>query len=179
MDDMGSTVNNTASTNKGSDQAGTSHSTGDGLISHQLLAVDIGESAVANNIDSLPSAEQPSKGLDEKKDSNCQDGIIGDAGLGTDGGFTSTHRIEVQEVPYGARDDDASGDTNWSESTNVPRRNLGFVQITSLMLNATIGGGIFNTPGYVLALTRSKKIALILWAVGGVYSGLRYVRVQH
>ena len=69
----------------------------------------------------------------------------------------------------------ASVDTAWSESTIVPRRNLGFVQITSLMLNGTIGSGIFITPGYVLALTRSKRIALVLWALGGVYTALRYV----
>jgi len=185
MDDMGSTVDNTLSTSKGSaqfsgsDQVGTSHSTGDGLISHQPLAVGIGESTVASNIGRLPSDVPPSNGPNEKKDGDGQDEIMGDAGFGTKGGFTSTHGTDVQGVPYGVRDDDASEDTNCSESTNVPRRNLGFVQITSLMLNTTIGGGIFNTPGYVLALTRSKKIALILWAVGGVYSGLRYVRVQH
>lgn len=69
--------------------------------------------------------------------------------------------------------DEDSLDTTWSESTSVPRRNLGFVQTTSLMLNTTIGSGIFNTPGYVLALTRSKRVSLILWAVGGVYSALR------
>ena len=68
-----------------------------------------------------------------------------------------------------------SVDTDWSESTIVPRRNLGFIQITSLMLNSTIGSGVFITPGYVLALTRSKPIALGLFALGGVYTALRYV----
>ena len=71
-------------------------------------------------------------------------------------------------------DETASVDTDWSESTIVPRRNLGFIQITSLMLNGTIGSGPFITPGYVLLLTRSKPIALALWALGGVYTALRY-----
>ena len=66
-------------------------------------------------------------------------------------------------------------DTIWSESTIVPRRNLGFVQITALMLNGTIGSGIFITPGYVLLLTQSKTIALVLWVLGGVYTALRYI----
>jgi hypothetical protein len=79
----------------------------------------------------------------------------------------------------GLRDtgDKLSGDQSiFTENTTVPRRNLGFIQVTSLMLNACLGGGFyFTTPGYVLALVRSKRVCLVLWAVGGLYSALGWV----
>lgn len=68
--------------------------------------------------------------------------------------------------------DNISLPSNWSETTNVPKRTLGFIQITSLMINSVIGTGIFNTPGYVLALTRSKPLALSFWALGGIYTAM-------
>ncbi len=99
------------------------------------------------------------------------------------GTFTSNQNVgspKIQTMHITDENDDtgaetASVDTTWSESTIVPRRNLGFIQITSLMLNGTIGSGIFITPGYVLFLTRSKPIALVLWAVGGIYTALKYI----
>jgi hypothetical protein len=84
---------------------------------------------------------------------------------------TSDHGTEE----YGA--DEASFDSNWTESTTVPRRNLGFVQCSALMINQMIGTGIFTLPGVVLVLTKSKPIAIVLWAVGGIYSMLRFVHV--
>ncbi|KAF2108836.1 amino acid permease-domain-containing protein [Lophiotrema nucula] len=61
----------------------------------------------------------------------------------------------------------------FTENTTVPRRNLGFIQVTSLMLNGCLGNGFyFTTPGYVLALVRSKRVCLVLWAIGGIYSAL-------
>jgi hypothetical protein len=75
----------------------------------------------------------------------------------------------------GYRDDTASFDSNWTESTTVPRRNLGFVQCSALMINQMVGSGIFTLPGVVLLLTKSKPIAVVLWAVGGIYSMLRFV----
>ncbi|KAF2234857.1 hypothetical protein EV356DRAFT_532407 [Viridothelium virens] len=68
--------------------------------------------------------------------------------------------------------DKESENTDFTEDTRVPRRNLGYIQTTSFMLNASLGYGIFTTPGYVLALTHSKEVCLGLWAVGGVYSAL-------
>ncbi|KAI9678978.1 MAG: hypothetical protein M1822_007404 [Bathelium mastoideum] len=79
---------------------------------------------------------------------------------------------DIELAEYGGAEDDDSMDSQFTEGVDVPRRHLGYVQTTSLMLNATIGSGIFTTPGYVLALTRSKEICLILWAVGGIYSAL-------
>lgn len=69
--------------------------------------------------------------------------------------------------------ENASLDTTFTESTVVPRRSLGFVQCSSLMINQMIGTGIFTTPGFVLLLVKSKQISLVLWAVGGIYSLLR------
>lgn len=69
--------------------------------------------------------------------------------------------------------DDVSVDAAWTESTDVPRRRLGFIQVSALMINQMIGTGIFSTPATVLLLTGSKPISLALWAVGGIYSFLR------
>jgi hypothetical protein len=90
-------------------------------------------------------------------------------------GSPNFHTVHITDEGDNTGAETASDDTDWSESTIVPRRNLGFIQTTSLMLNGTIGAGVFITPGYVLALTRSKPIALVLWALGGVYTALRYV----
>ena len=100
------------------------------------------------------------------------------AGTATVNGSGDSSKFQAMHMINGSDNtgtEIASVDTAWSESTIVPRRNLGFIQITSLMLNATSGSGIFITPGYVLALTRSKSIALVLWALGGIYTALRYV----
>jgi hypothetical protein len=75
----------------------------------------------------------------------------------------------------GDDEDEASLDSGWTEATLVPRRNLGFIQCSALMINQMIGTGVFTTPGYVLLLTKSKPIALVLWLVGGIYSLLRSV----
>jgi hypothetical protein len=83
-------------------------------------------------------------------------------------------RIGPAEQQY--RDGDKeSFDSNWTESTTVPRRSLGFVQCSALMINQMIGTGVFTLPGVVLLLTKSKPIAITLWAVGGIYSLLRLV----
>lgn len=58
----------------------------------------------------------------------------------------------------------------FTESTNVPRRHLGYLQVTFLMINQAIGNGIFTSPAYVLSLTKSKPLSIGLWALGGVYS---------
>lgn len=141
---------------RASDQAATSHATGD-LILHE-----------AHYPDGKDNSTIGSK--DQQNHINGVKQNISDAGLYGDVHDNFGRGGRNVEVSPG---DEDSVDTAWSESTTVPRRNLGFVQITSLMLNTTIGSGIFNTPGYVLALTRSKRVSLILWAVGGVYSALR------
>ncbi|OAL45369.1 amino acid transporter [Pyrenochaeta sp. DS3sAY3a] len=73
-------------------------------------------------------------------------------------------------IRHDYRDDDISVDSTWTESTTVPRRNLGFVQCSALMINQMVGTGIFTLPGLVLLLTKSKPVATALWAAGGVYS---------
>ena len=60
----------------------------------------------------------------------------------------------------------------FTESTNVPLRHLGYLQVTFLMINQAIGNGIITTPAYVLFLTKSKPLSIGLWALGGVYSFL-------
>lgn len=69
--------------------------------------------------------------------------------------------------------DDVSIDATWTESTDVPRRRMGLIQVVSLMVNQMIGSGVFSTPGVVLLLTGTKYTSLVLWALGGVYTFLR------
>lgn len=45
----------------------------------------------------------------------------------------------------------------------------------SLIVNKMIGTGIYTAPTTVLLLTNSKQISLGLWAVGFVYTVMRYV----
>ena len=49
-------------------------------------------------------------------------------------------------------------------------RHMSQWDVVCLNINSMIGNGIFTTPGVVLALTRSKAIALTFWFVGGVYA---------
>jgi hypothetical protein len=158
-----------------SDEAVTSHGTGDNLIlpeAHHPSSRDE-SSAVTSHADSMPSAECGLDDPGEQRDSKTAEQITRDDEVFVaNGNSLHTDGNAVRHDSCGAPNDASSVDTAWSESTTVPRRNLGFVQITSLMLNATIGNGIFTTPGYVLALTQSKRISMVLWAIGGVYSGL-------
>jgi hypothetical protein len=144
-----------------SGEAVTSHGTGDNLIL-----------PVAHH----PASRTESSALDDpggQRDNKTAEQITRvDEIFVANGNSHHTHEDAVGHDLHGAPNDASSVDTAWSESTTVPRRNLGYVQITSLMLNATIGNGIFTTPGYVLALTQSKRISMVLWALGGVYSGL-------
>lgn len=143
-----------------SDQAPTSHATGDNLISD---AAHFSNSQNNNSIIRSTNEHIDPKTVDQNiRKLEPFDAIQDNFG-------TREHNAE------GGPEDDDSVDTAWSESTTVPRRKLGFIQVVSLILNTTIGSGIFNTPGYVLALTRSKRVSLILWAVGGIYSALRYI----
>lgn len=63
-----------------------------------------------------------------------------------------------------------SFDTRWTESTDVPRRQLGVFPVASLMINQMVGTGIFTTPAYVLLVTKSKPLTLGLFVLGGVYN---------
>ena len=63
-----------------------------------------------------------------------------------------------------------SFDTAWTESTDVPRRQLGVFRVASLMINQMVGTGIFTTPAYVLLMTKSKPLTLGLFVLGGVYN---------
>ncbi len=91
-----------------------------------------------------------------------------DTGLGND----TTDERSAGQRPDVLDDDSIQPPSDWSEITNVPRRNLGFMQILSLIVNSVVGTGIFTQPGFVLALTKSKPIALALWAAGGVYTAV-------
>jgi len=94
-------------------------------------------------------------------------------------GNTSQQPLRLRVLQNRSTGNNLSEDRSiFTENTTVPRRNLGYIQVTSLMLNACLGGGFyFTTPGYVLALVRSKRVCLVLWAIGGIYSALGYVLI--
>lgn len=69
-------------------------------------------------------------------------------------------------------DDASAADSKFSESTNVPRRNLRVHDVAGLILNKVVGSGIFTTPGLVLALTKHKPTSIVLWVVGGIHAML-------
>ncbi len=50
----------------------------------------------------------------------------------------------------------------------APRRSLGGLHATAVVIGAIIGVGIFLTPGKVAAVAGSAEGALLLWAAGGV-----------
>ena len=51
---------------------------------------------------------------------------------------------------------------------SAPRRSLGGLHATAVVIGAIIGVGIFLTPGKVAAVAGSAEGALLLWAAGGV-----------
>lgn len=63
-----------------------------------------------------------------------------------------------------------TGPIRTSEHTVVDRKDLRTWDVASLIINKQIGTGIYTTPGLVLKLTGSKKIALGLWVVGGIWA---------
>ena len=87
--------------------------------------------------------------------------------------FRDVLRQQSQVLKH--QDDASAADSKFSESTNVPRRNLKVHDVAALILNKVVGSGIFTTPGLVLALTKDKTTSIILWVIGGIHAMLWYV----
>lgn len=87
--------------------------------------------------------------------------------------FKDVLRQQSQTLKH--QDDASSADSKFSESTNVPRRNLRVHDVAGLILNKVVGSGIFTTPGLVLALTKHKPTSIFLWVIGGIHAMLWYV----
>jgi hypothetical protein len=64
--------------------------------------------------------------------------------------------------------------TEYTENRDLKRK-LGALDVAALIMNKMIGAGIFTTPGTVLSLTQSKRLSIVLWVLGGVYSLIRSV----
>jgi hypothetical protein len=64
--------------------------------------------------------------------------------------------------------------TEYTEDRDLKRK-LGALDVAALIMNKMIGAGIFTTPGTVLFLTQSKRLSIVLWVLGGVYSLIRSV----
>jgi hypothetical protein len=56
--------------------------------------------------------------------------------------------------------------------TNVPPKSLTTFDLGALVFNKMVGTGIFTVPGHVLEATGSKKISIVFWVVGGVYTAM-------
>jgi len=63
--------------------------------------------------------------------------------------------------------------SNTTEDTFI-QRPMGILDVASVILNKMVGTGIFTVPGQVLVSTGSKRISLVLWAVGGLWTAAWY-----
>lgn len=88
----------------------------------------------------------------------------------TDANLDSSNDAPSEEDKWGRALEEFRLEGNYSERESIPERNLGVVQIASLTINSMIGSGIVTTPGYILLLTNSKTVALLLWGAGGAYT---------
>ncbi|KAF8535321.1 amino acid/polyamine transporter I [Trichophaea hybrida] len=77
----------------------------------------------------------------------------------------SSEAIELQRT--GGQ---SQSSTNSNFNPNSAPKKLGFFDVVALVLNRQIGTGIFISPVLTLVYCRSKQIALIIWAAGGVYT---------
>lgn len=108
----------------------------------------------------------------EKSQSSPDDRVIPSGDITSSN--TRNNDISFQDRSDEREDsENASVGSSWTESTDVPKRHIGVIAVISLMINQMIGTGVFETPGYVLYLTGSKQISLLLWAVGGIYTLMR------
>ena len=92
-----------------------------------------------------------------------------------------------QDEPTPYRDNEASVEDSQEQPSRPPskrprhdenvkvHRKLNTWDATALIINKMIGGGIFTTPGQILLHTGNKGVALAFWAVGGIYSMIRFV----
>jgi hypothetical protein len=55
-----------------------------------------------------------------------------------------------------------------------PPRELSTWDVASLIINKMIGTGIFTAPWTVLSMTKSPGLALGLWIIGFIYTGIRF-----
>jgi hypothetical protein len=80
------------------------------------------------------------------------------------------------DSPKSVNGDDEEEDDGASirtQRTRLERRDLSKFDVAALIINKVIGTGIFTTPGLVLSLTGSKKVSIILWFCGGIWSFLK------
>lgn len=87
--------------------------------------------------------------------------------------------LQQQNRSMNHQDDASVAGSDFSESTNVPRRNLRVHDVAALILNKMVGTGIFTTPGLVLSLTKDKPTSIVLWVVGGIHAMLWYSKSIH
>ena len=74
-----------------------------------------------------------------------------------------TRSATTDEAELGKRSYDMIG------HLKVDRR-IRLLDVVTMNVNSMIGTGIFTTPGMILALTRSKTMALTFWLAGPIYS---------
>ncbi|KAL9101754.1 MAG: hypothetical protein Q9163_003030 [Psora crenata] len=69
---------------------------------------------------------------------------------------------------------EAAGSSKLLVRVPQDQKKLGLITVACLILNRTIGSGIYVTPALVLKATNSVGISLLLWTLGGIFgmSGL-------
>jgi len=63
--------------------------------------------------------------------------------------------------------------SNATERSTIERP-MGVLDVAAVIINKMVGTGIFTVPGQVLVSTGDKKISLILWAMGGIWTAAWY-----
>jgi hypothetical protein len=54
------------------------------------------------------------------------------------------------------------------EDQGGPKRQIGVVSAVFIIFNRMIGTGIFATPSYILSLSGSVGMSLIMWVIGSI-----------
>ena len=57
----------------------------------------------------------------------------------------------------------------------APMRFMGKWEVAALIINKVFGTGIFTAPVVILLYTQDKKMALILWFLGLIFTWGKYV----
>jgi hypothetical protein len=97
-------------------------------------------------------------------------------GAGQNSSHENTLRRDGELLPPShepSRERSMSPASDFSErKTTVPPKSLTTFDLGALVLNKMVGTGIFTVPGHVLEATGSKKISIVFWVAGGVYTAM-------
>lgn len=101
-------------------------------------------------------------------------GVPTRTGARTDISSRLPYSTRSNSVVFGSGSVDENAPVNPDDfdiDTTIP--SLGKWDVASLIINKTVGAGIFTAPPLVLMYTQNKVGAILLWLLGVLFSGLR------